>query len=251
MIKIDEEVQGLLKSTNQLAKDTFANEDNMKDFLTTLSKLYNVSYNNILLLKTQRDELNLVASKEKFIERGINVKDNEKPLKIIKGIKSNGEIEFKLDEVYDISQTDRSIKQNKARSKEYVENILKGMCERRNIAVEPDDSIRSKLEKIIIDIKNNTRQNDSSKNKNMEEYNKQVQVEIEGALFAVTKNLKLNTRNYNFNEICNWGKDKKDKTLKQSLKYIQKFTNYFVSDFKSQEKINASENKKEDEEEFG
>ena len=38
MNKINEEVEGLLKSTNQLAKDTFANEDNMKDFLTTLSK---------------------------------------------------------------------------------------------------------------------------------------------------------------------------------------------------------------------
>ena len=34
MNKINEEVEGLLKSTNQLAMDTFANEDNMKDFLT-------------------------------------------------------------------------------------------------------------------------------------------------------------------------------------------------------------------------
>ncbi len=248
MIKIDEEIQGLLKSTNQLAKDTFANEDNMKDFLTTLSKLYNVSYNNVLLLRKQRDELNLIASKEKFKTKGINIKAGEKPLKIIK--KVNGELEFKLDEVYDISQTDKSIKQNKAQSKEYIENILKGMCERRGIETKADESTRDKLEKIIIDIKNNTRQNDSSKNKNIEEYNKQVQIEVTGAVFAVTKNLKLNTRNYNFDDICNWAKDKKDKTLKESLKYMQKFTNYFVSDFKSQEKINANENKKEDEEEF-
>ena len=34
------------------------------------------------------------------------------------------------------------------------------------------------------------------------------------------------------------------------MRYIQKFTNYFILDYKTQEKINRIENENEDEEEF-
>lgn len=230
-IIVSDEIQGLLKSTNELAKETFKNEDNIKEFLTTLSKLYNVSYNNILLLKKQRGELKLVASKEKLKKEGINIRENEKPLKIIKAIRSREKLEFKLKEVYDISQTDAQKANENLYSKEVINLILKGMCDRRKILFNRE-STRKNIENIIIDIRNNV---GKSINKNGED---QAQVENLCATFGIIKNLKLNTRNYNLAEVCIWGNDKTDKELKNSLKNIQKLVNYFVSDFKSQEKIN-------------
>ena len=62
--------------------------------------------------------------------------------------------------------------------------------------------------------------------------------------------LGINTRNYNITEVCKWGVDKENRRLKESLKYMQKFVNYFVKDFESQEKIYKIEKQKEDEEEM-
>ena len=88
MIAIEEDVQKLIGSTDIMAKETFEDSKKMREFLKTLSDMYNTSYNNILLLKSQRENINFVASKEDFEKYKYNVKEGEKPLKIIKRIKT-------------------------------------------------------------------------------------------------------------------------------------------------------------------
>lgn len=58
------------------------------------------------------------------------------------------------------------------------------------------------------------------------------------------------TSNYNLKDICKWGIDKDSRTIKESLKYIQKCTNYFIKDFQTQEKLYNIENEKQQDEEM-
>ena len=58
-----------------MAKETFEDSKKMREFLKILSDMYNTSYNNILLLKSQRENINFVASKEDFKKYKYNVKE--------------------------------------------------------------------------------------------------------------------------------------------------------------------------------
>ena len=90
--------------------------------------MYNTSYSNILLLQAQIEDVSFVANKETMEKHKIHVIDGEYPLKIIKRIKVENDVKFKIDEVYEISQTNAIKKQEKTYSKEYIETMLKGMC---------------------------------------------------------------------------------------------------------------------------
>ena len=216
----------------------------MKEFLITLSNMYNISFSNILLLKSQRDNVNFVASKEDFEKCKYNIKNEEIPLKIIKRVKTDEGAKFKIVEVFDISQTD-AIRNKKEYTQDYIEKMLKGMCLRRGLYYDQNNQMLN-IETIISDISQNTRQGNSLKY-DVDKYASQSQVEVNATVFVVAKKLGINTRNYNLNDICKWGIDKDTKTLKESLKYMQKFTNYFVRDFESQEKIYKIEKEGEEE----
>ena len=226
MIAIEEDVQKLIESTDVMAKETFEDSKKMREFLKTLSDMYNTSYNNILLLKSQRENINFVASKEDFEKYKYNVKEGEKPLKIIKRIKTEEGVKFKVAEVFDISQTD-AIRNKKVYEKEYIDKMLN-------------------IESIVGDISQNTRQKNNLKY-DVDKYASQSQAEVNATIFVVAKKLGINTRNYNLKDVCQWGIDKDTKTLKESLKYMQKFTNYFVKDFETQEKISKIEKQEQEE----
>lgn len=244
MIAIEEDVQKLIDSTDIMAKETFEDSKKMREFLKTLSDMYNTSYNNILLLKSQRENINFVASKEDFEKYKYNVKEGEKPLKIIKRIKTEEGVKFKVAEVFDISQTD-AIRNKKVYEKEYIDKMLKGMCERRGLYYDPNNQMLN-IESIVGDISQNTRQKNNLKY-DVDKYASQSQAEVNATIFVVAKKLGINTRNYNLKDVCQWGIDKDAKTLKESLKYMQKFTNYFVKDFELQEKINKIEKQEQEE----
>ena len=247
MINVEEKVQELINSTDKIAKEIFENPNKMRDFLKTLGKMYNTSYNNILLLKSQKENVSFVATKEEYQKYKYKIKDDEKPLEIIKRIKMNNDVKFKVVEVYDISQTN-AIKKKKEYKKEYVDVILKGMCERRNLYYDPNNQMEN-IESIVSDISNNTRSSNASYF-DVDRYASQSQAEVIATIFAVAKKLGINTRNYNLTEVCKWGVEKENRSLKESLKYMQKFVNYFVKDFEAQEKIYRIEHQKEDEEEM-
>lgn len=209
--------------------------------------MYNTSYSNILLLKAQREDINFVASKEYFEKYQYHIQDGENPLEIIKRIKTEEGAKFKVAEVFDISQTD-AIKKKKIYEKEYVDKMLKGMCDRRGLYYDPDNQVLN-IETIVGDISQNTRQKNNLQY-DVDKYARQSQVEVNATIFAVAKKLNINTRNYNLKDVCTWSIDKDTSTLKESLKYMQKFTNYFVKDFESQEKIYKIENEKEEQNEM-
>ena len=244
MIAIEEDVQKLIDSTDIMAKETFEDSKKMREFLKILSDMYNTSYNNILLLKSQRENINFVASKEDFKKYKYNVKEGENPLKIIKRIKTEEGVKFKVAEVFDISQTD-AVRNKNVYEKEYIDKMLKGMCERRGLYYDPNNQMLN-IESIVGDISQNTRQRNNLKY-DVDKYASQSQAEVNATIFVVAKKLGINTRNYNLKDVCQWGIDKDTKTLKESLKYMQKFTNYFVKDFESQEKINKIEKQEQEE----
>ena len=123
--------------------------------------------------------------------------------------------------------------------------MLKGMCERRGLYYDPNNQMLN-IESIVGDISQNTRQKNNLKY-DVDKYASQSQAEVNATIFVVAKKLGINTRNYNLKDVCQWGIDKDTKTLKESLKYMQKFTNYFVKDFETQEKINKIEKQEQEE----
>lgn len=243
-----EEAQELLNQTDELAKEVFESQEKMRSFLLTLSKMYNTSYSNILLLKNQREDISFVANKERLEKYKYKVKDGEVSLKVIKRIKTEEGVKFKVDEVFDISQTNAEKVKDKTYSKEYIETMLKGMCARRGLTFEPNNPLQN-IDNIIMNIRDNCRVGNFSVY-SVDQYASQTVAEVDATVFAVAKKLNVNTRNYNLKDICKWGIDKDTRTLKDSLKYIQKFTNYFVKDFQTQEKLNNIDNEKNKEEEF-
>lgn len=207
--------------------------------------MYNVSYANILLLKNQKEDVSFIIDQEAITKYRIHPKENENPLKIIKAIKSQNKVKFKTREVFDISQTDYVKKEEKEYSKEYVETMLKGMCSRRGINFEEGNIIRS-LESLIMNIRDHTRQNNFSMSR-LAEFASQNQIEVDATIFVIAKKLNISTKDCNLKNICKWGVEQNSRTLKESLQYIQKFTNYFMKDFKTQQKLQNLENEEQDE----
>lgn len=239
----------MIESADHLAKETFESQEKMESFLLTLSKMYNISCSNILLLKNQKNNVSFVADKEKFEKYKIHVKDNEKPLKAIKKIKVENKVKFKVDEVYDISQTDAIRKQEKVLSKKYIETMIKGMCLRRGFTFDPNNLMLN-LENIITDINKNIVRPSNVARYNVDLYASQTQAEVNATVFSVAKKLNINTKNYNLKDICKWGIDKDSRTLKESLICIQRCTNYFIGDFQAQKMLYDIENEKRLEEEM-
>lgn len=242
-----EEVEKMLENADNLAKETFESKEKLKSFLISLSKMYNISSSNILLLKSQKEDVSRIFSKSDIEKLKIKIKEAEEPLKIVKRIKKENGYEFIIDEVWDISQTDAKEGKEKVYTK-YIETILKGMCSRRCLTFIPNDPM-SNIENIIINIKDNCRKENPLKF-NIDDYTKQVSIEIRATMFAVAKKLKINTRNYNFDGICEWGIQEDARTIKESLRYMQKYTNYFVRDLEIQEKIQKIEQEKNEESEI-
>ena len=245
---IDEEIEKLLENTDNLTKEIFESQQKMKNFLLTLSKMYNTSYSNILLLRNQKENVSFIIDKETIEKYGFHIKEGEKPLKIIKRVKVQDEVKFKIAEVFDVSQTDIDKKRENRYSKEYIEIMLKGMCARRGIIFEPNNIMRN-IENIVMDIKSNIRSDNLSRY-SIDQYASQTQAEVDATIFTVAKNLNINTKNYNLQNICKWGIEKDTKMLKETLKYIQKFTNYFIKDFQTQQKLYNIEKEKQEAEEL-
>lgn len=220
----------------------------MREFLVTLSRLYNTSYSNILLLKNQKENVSFIVDKETMKKYKLHLREGEEPLKAIKRLQVDGKVNFKIGEVFDISQTEATKKTENTFTKEYVETILNGICTRRGLTFVHNNPMEN-IESIIINIRDNSRPGNAS-SYNVEEYASQTQAEVEATIFAIAKKLNVNTRNYNLKDICKWGIDKETSVLKESLRYIQKYTNYFVKDFQKQEKLYQIENEKQEDEEL-
>ena len=71
----------ILENLEELIQATFSDPQRMRNFLTTQSKMYDMSYSNVLILKSQRENVSKIISKEVVENNGevkvINENTNE------------------------------------------------------------------------------------------------------------------------------------------------------------------------------
>ena len=225
----------ILKNLEELTQEIFSDPQKMRNFLTKQSKMYDTSYSNVLILKSQKENVSKIFSKEEVENNKYKIKDGELPLNKIARVKDeNGKYQYITKEVYDISQLDISPPKETKMDKEYVENIIKNMCKLRKIDYSADNQIEN-ISNIVSDISSNCR-NDSASKYNLDLYIEQIKAENIATTFVIAKKLNISTKNYSLKPVCDWGIDKDIKTLKESLRYIQKISNYFNASFEMQKK---------------
>lgn len=237
----------ILKNLEELIQETFSDPQKMRSFLTKQSKMYDASYSNVLILKSQKENVSKIFSKEEVENNHYQIKDREMPLNKIARVKDeNGKYHYITKEVYDISQLDISIPKETKLDKEYVENIIKNMCKLRKIEYSADNQLEN-ISNIVNDISSNCR-DDSASKYNLDLYIEQIKAENIATTFVIAKKLNISTKNYSLKPVCDWGIDKDIKTLKESLRYIQKISNYFNASFETQKKRDRIESMQEEEE---
>lgn len=238
----------ILENLEGLIQETFSNPQKMRDFLSTQATMYDMSYSNVLVLKSQRENVSKIIPKEVVENNNYKIKDGEQPLNKIARVKEDGKFKYVTKEVYDISQLDIDIPKKSKIDKEYVENIIKNMCKLRKIEYSQDNQIEN-ISNIVNDISSNCR-DDSASKYNLDLYIEQIKAENIATTYVIAKKLNVSTKNYSIKPVCDWGVDKDMKTLKESLRYIQKITNYFIASYETQEKRNKIENMQEQEDEM-
>lgn len=239
----------ILEFLEELIPDTFSDPQKMRNFLITQSKMYSTSYSNVLILKSQNESVSKIFSKEDIENNNYKIKKGEKPLDKIARVKDeNGKYKYITKKVYDISQLDIEMPKKTKQDEKYVKNIIKNMCKLRKIEYSEDNQIEN-ISNIVSDISSNCR-DDSASKYNLDSYIEQLKAENNAITFVIAKRLNLSTKNYSIKPVCDWGVDKDTKTLKESLKYIQKITNYFIANYATQEKRKMIENSSEQEDEM-
>ena len=237
----------ILENLEGLIQDTFSDPQKMRDFLSTQATMYDMSYSNVLVLKSQRENVSKIIPKEVVENNNYKIKDGEQALNKIARVKGeDGKFKYVTKEVYDISQLDIDTPKKSKIDKEYAENIIKNMCKLRKIEYSQDNQIEN-ISNIVNDISSNCR-DDSASKYNLDLYIEQIKAENIATTYVIAKKLNINTKNYNLKPICQWGIDKDTKTLKESLRYIQKISNYFNASFEMQKKRDRIENMQEEEE---
>ena len=237
----------ILENLEGLIQDTFSDPQKMRDFLSTQATMYDMSYSNVLVLKSQRENVSKIIPKEVVENNNYKIKDGEQALNKIARVKGeDGKFKYVTKEVYDISQLDIDTPKKSKIDKEYAENIIKNMCKLRKIEYSQDNQIEN-ISNIVNDISSNCR-DDSASKYNLDLYIEQIKAENIATTYVIAKKLNINTKNYNLKPICQWGIDKDTKTLKESLRYIQKISNYFNASFETQKKRDRIENMQEEEE---
>ena len=90
-----DKMQELMEKLEQGVKDVFRS-DQYKEYLTVMSKFYNYSFNNVLLIAMQKPDASLVAGFSAWKNHfGRHVKKGEKGIKIMAPISRKVKIEEK------------------------------------------------------------------------------------------------------------------------------------------------------------
>ena len=221
------------EKVDSLVRETFEN-GKLADFLDTMAKLPNISYGNCLLLKSQLEDVSKVLPKDIWKQYRKNVDEKAEPLKIIKYDKNNQETGYILADVYDVSQTD-SNKKEKSYNKEFLENIMNNMQKKLDqkykLEFKKEENIGETIRHIIFNM------NDFSGNSSAVDFIDSIRLIVEPSVYTIQKRFGLETTNNDeINNICIWGVDQANDTLKQGLKDIQRTVNSFVKDFEREQK---------------
>lgn len=218
---------------NLLVRETFEN-GKLQNFLDTLAKMPNISYGNCLLLKNQLEDVSKVLPKEVWEKYGKQINELAEPLQIIKYVKDGENTQYKLQEVYDVSQTD-SMKVTKGHDKKVVskimDNMQKKLDEKYRIRFEKKEYIDETIRQIIFTM------NDFSNNGDSIDFVDNIRFVVEPTIYTIEKHFGFETTNNNdIKHICMWGIDQDNDKLKNGLKDIQRMVNAFIKEFEREQK---------------
>ena len=187
----------ILQNLEKMIQETFSDPKKIRSFLLTLSKMYDMSYSNVLILKSQKDNVSRIISKEEVENNNYIIKDGEQPLNKIARVKDeNGKYKYITKEVYDVSQLEIELPKVNKTEQNYVEKILKEMCKLRKIEYLGDNQIEN-ISNIVNDISSNCR-DDSASKYNLDLYIEQIKAENIATTFVIAKKLNVSTKNYSF-----------------------------------------------------
>lgn len=248
------------------------NSDNFREYLTVMSRFYDYSANNCLLIMKQCPHATLVASYKKWqndFQR--QVKKGEKAISIIAPVshkkknKKTDEDEvyytFRAVPVFDLSQTDGkelpSIKVNELRGEvesydtlirkligispamisfEIVEGSAKGFFRQKEneIVVRCGMGQEQTVKTLVHEIAHALLHSENGEQKDADRNTREVQAE--GVAYVVCNRLGIDTSDYSFGYIAGWSGGKDTKVLSDSLEVIRKASKHLLDSLDSIDK---------------
>jgi len=117
------EVKALIENTEKKINQYFENTENIKEYLSFMSKFYNYSLNNSVLIDNQFSGAIGVGSYAFFKEKSFQVNKGEKGIKIL--VPQIGKDKFK-NEKGEIKSLDKATKEEKIKIKDKILKAVKG-----------------------------------------------------------------------------------------------------------------------------
>lgn len=117
------EVKSLIENTEKKINQYFESPENIKEYLSFMSKFYNYSLNNSVLIDNQFSGAIGVGSYAFFKEKSFQVNKGEKGIKIL--VPQTGKDKFK-NEKGEIKSLDKATKEEKIKIKDKILKVVKG-----------------------------------------------------------------------------------------------------------------------------
>jgi len=117
------EVKSLIENTEKMINQYFESPENIKEYLSFMSKFYNYSLNNSVLIENQFSGAIGVGSYAFFKEKSFQVNKGEKGIKIL--VPQIGKDKFKS-EKGEIKSLDKATKDEKIKIKDKILKVVKG-----------------------------------------------------------------------------------------------------------------------------
>lgn len=118
------EVKALIENTEKKINQYFESPENIKEYLSFMSKFYNYSLNNSVLIDNQFSGAIGVGSYAFFKEKSFQVNKGEKGIKIL--VPQIGKDKFK-NEKGEIKSLDKATKEEKIKIKDKILKVVKGI----------------------------------------------------------------------------------------------------------------------------
>ena len=67
----------ILQNLEKMIQETFSDPKKIRSLLSTQAKMYDMSYSNVLILKSQKDNVSRIISKEEVENNNYIIKDRE------------------------------------------------------------------------------------------------------------------------------------------------------------------------------
>lgn len=261
------EVQKAFQQIELGVKAVFESE-NYKNYLKTMAKFHRYSVNNSILIMLQYPEASIVTGAGKWkTEFNRTLKRGAKGIKILiphpykKEVEVDGELVekdfcyFTLGNVYDIEQTEgdefpslcKELEGNSEEVKHLIDvlsKISKYPISYWNLKEDRKGFFSAKDKKIVVkkdmsDIQTfKTLAHEIAHSRLHFETDKsrqQREIEAESIAFVVANHFGIDTSEYSFPYIANWGSDKDSKELKSILTNIQKEAKAIITEMEKQE----------------